>query len=82
MYQKVALPIFLKTIERALKYHITDPKTVDRIAVLHICEGDYQILHVDIDEEFKNRQAYLEGRLSDEADLSVYEKMLEDDNDG
>lgn len=82
LYQKVALPIFIKTIERALKYRITDPKAVERIAVLHIREGDYQILHVDIDEEFKNREAYLEGRLSDEADLSVYEKMLEDDNDG
>ena len=36
---------------------------------------------LDIDEEFHNRQAYLEGRLSDEADLSIYEKMLEDEEE-
>jgi hypothetical protein len=82
LYQNVTLPLFIKTIERALKYRIQDPKTVERIAALQISEADYQIPHVDIDEEFQNRQTYLEGRLSDEADLSVYEKMLEDDNDG
>lgn len=81
LYQKVALPIFIKTIERALKYRIIEPKTVERIAMLYIREGDYKIPCVDIDEEFQNRQAYIEGLISDEADLSIYEKMLEDEDD-
>jgi len=35
---------------------------------------------VHIDEEFQNREAYQEGRLSDQADLSIYDKLLEDDS--
>lgn len=81
LYQKITLPIFIKTIERALKYQITDPKAVERIALLYIREGDYETPCVDIDEEFHNRKAYLEGRLSDEADLSLYEKMLEEEEE-
>jgi transposase len=81
--QKITPSLFIKTIQRALKYHITDTKTVERIALLHIHEGDYEIPYAEIDEEFQQRQAYEEGRLTDEPDLSIYEKMLEkEDNDG
>jgi transposase len=81
--KKIIPSLFIKTIKRVLKYHITDTKTVERIALLQIRDCDYEIPYIEIDEEFQQRQAYLEGRLTDEADLSVYEKMLEkDDNDG
>ena len=80
LYQKIALPLFIKTIKRALKYRITDIKTVERIAILHINDGDYEIPLMEIDKEFKDRETYHEGRLTDDPDLSIYDKMLEDDN--
>lgn len=81
LYKKVALKIFIKTIKRAHKYRITDMKTVERIAFLQMRDGDYEMPSVLIDLEFKNREAYLEGRLSDDVDLSTYDKLLEEDNE-
>ena len=48
---------------------------------MRITDGDIEIHQVEIDEQFCKREAYLEGRLSDEVDLSIYEKMLEEDTD-
>ena len=80
--KKVALSIFIKTIKRSLKYRISDINTVERIAILQIRDGDYEIESVEIDKEFKNREAYLEGSLSDDADLSIYDKIfMEDENE-
>jgi len=80
LYQKIALPIFISTLKRALKYRITDMKTIERIAILQMTNGNYQIPQVQINEQFQKRQSYLDGRLSKEVDLSIYDKMWEDDN--
>ncbi len=81
LYQKITLPLFIKTIKRALYYRITDTRCVERIALLYLTDGEGEIGPVHIDEEFQKRPAYLEGRLSEEADLSVYEKLLEVEED-
>jgi transposase len=80
LYRKIALPIFITTLKRALKYRITEMKTIERIAILLMTNGNYQIPHLQVDEQFQNREAYLEGRLSEEVDLSVYDKIWEDKN--
>jgi len=80
LYQKVALPLFIKTINRALKYHITDIQTIERIAILQLKEGNYGLPFVETDGEFQNRESYLEGCSTDEADLSIYDKMMEDED--
>ena len=36
---------------------------------------------VEIDKELQNRESYVDGRLSDAPDLSIYDEMLEEDND-
>lgn len=41
LHRKLTLPLFIKTIKRALKYRITDAQTIDRIAVLLLTEGDF-----------------------------------------
>ena len=73
---KLAAPVFLKTIKRALAYQITDMETVERIALLYIREGSYELPPVEIDAEYQKREAYQEGRLSDDVDLSIYEELL------
>ncbi len=80
LYKKLAPSIFIKTIKRALKYHITDMHTVQRIAFLQLKDSDYEMPFVQSDKEFQNSEAYREGRLGDEVDLSIYDKLLEEDD--
>ena len=80
LYQKIALPLFIKTIKRALKYRITDIQTLERIAILQLKEGNYEVPFVETNEELHNRESYLEGCFTDEVDLSGYDKMMEDEN--
>lgn len=72
--------MFLQTVARALKYRITEMETVERIAVLYLSHGHYETPCVDIDEELQTRPSYLEGRLCDDVDLSIYDKMLDEDD--
>ncbi len=81
LYKKMARSLLIKTIKRAKKYRITDIKTVESIAVLLIKEGNYDMPSAQIDSEFKNRQAYHEGRFAGDVDLSDYDKMMEDDDE-
>lgn len=77
--QKLAPSLFIKSIHRALTYRITDFATIERIAVLSIQTGVYEIQTADIDAEYKNREAYCDGRFTDAVDLSIYK--IEDDNE-
>lgn len=80
--QKVALPIFIKTVQRALKYRITDMRTVERIALLQISDSDYEMPSAEFDKDFENKDGYIEGRVGDEVDLSQYDKLMEEDENG
>jgi transposase len=82
LYQKIALPLFIKTISRALKYRITDMETIERIAILLMRDGNYDMPSGQIDQDYKQREAYLEGRFSDDVDLSIYDKMMVDEEEG
>jgi len=77
--QKLDSALFIKSVHRALTYRITDITTIERIAVLLMQTGVYQMQPADVDTEYKNRKAYCDGRFTDEVDLSVYK--IEDDNE-
>ncbi len=78
LYQKLSMSLFIKSIRRAHTYRITQIKTIERIAILKMKEGNYEASFVEIDQEYTNRKAYREGCFSDKADLSIYDKMMED----
>lgn len=80
LYKKIARSIFIKTVKRALKYRITDINSVERIAILQMNDGSYEMPLVEINEEFQKRETYLEGRFSDDVDLSIYDKLLEEED--
>jgi len=70
-----------QAVERALKYRITSVETIRNIAILQLSEGaEAPSPSVEVDESFHQREAYLEGRLSDEPDFSAYDDLLEDDD--
>lgn len=81
LQRKLATRVFIKSIKRALKYGITDIDTLERISLLLIREGEYETPLVDIDNELLERRQYIEGRLTDNVDLSAYD-ALGDENDG
>ena len=72
LYRKIALEVFIKTVERALKYRITDIKTVERIAMLQLTAGNFPLPAPQVDE-FQKRASYIEGCFADEVDLTIYE---------
>ena len=81
LHSKLAPSLFIKTVKRALKYRITDTETIERIAMLLMKEGNYDVPSVQIDQEFRDRESYLDGRFSADVDLSVYDKMMEPDDE-
>jgi hypothetical protein len=82
LYRKMALEVFIKTVNRALKYRITDIKTVERIATLQLTAENFQLPLPQIDRQLEKRDAYIEGYFADEVDLSVYDKTEEEEEDG
>ena len=56
-----------------MQYRIKSIETIERIAVLHMNKGDCSIPLIDYDKEFINRDSYIEGAQSDDADLSGYD---------
>jgi len=83
---RVPPALFLQTVERALRYGISDLETLERIARLCLSQGELPLFAVEVDESFQEREAYQQGRLTDAPDFSGYEQMLvdpnEEENDG
>jgi transposase len=73
--------VFIQTIERALRYQITDIDTLQRIARLCLSQDDAPLPSADVDENFRQREAYQQGSLTDAPDFSLYDKMLDDNED-
>jgi transposase len=79
LYRKLAPSLFVKTISRALTYRIIDPQTIEQMAAQLLKEGNYLMPPVTVDEDYKNREAYLQGCTSDEPDLREYDRLLEEE---
>ena len=80
VYQKLDPALFIKSVSRALTFRVTDIATIERIAVLQMQTGSYQIQSAAVDAEYKQRDAYCQGRFTDEVDLSSY-TLPEDDHE-
>ena len=70
--------MFIKAISRALQYRVQEIETIERIVVLLMKEGNTDPVFSQINYEFQQRPAFIEGCYSDDVDLSVYDKPLED----
>jgi hypothetical protein len=79
--RKMTPELFIKSIERAFKYQITAIETIARITVLYLGEGSGVFPLVEVDEDFRERQAYQEGAQTEQPDLSIYKNMLEEDHE-
>lgn len=81
--QRVSAGRFTRAVERALKYRVTSVETLHNIVHLQLQEDSTLAAPgVEIDEAYREREAYLEGYLSDAPDFSAYDRILEDPDDG
>jgi hypothetical protein len=76
--RKVTSSVFVKTVQRALRYRIVDLATLRRISWLCISQAEEVLPEADVDEDFQQRPAYQEGCLTEEPDLSVYDQLSDE----
>jgi len=75
MTRRMTGALFAKAVERALKYRIVDLDTIERIAFLYIQGGAETLPAAEVDESFRTREAYEEGRLTDAPDFTPYKDL-------
>ena len=80
--KKMSQTLFLKTVERALHYHIDSITSVERIAEQLVRNEMQQLPDVPPADEYENRTSYQEGRFSSEADLKRYEQLMQEQENG
>ncbi len=79
--RQISAAVFIRTVERALNYRIVSIETLQRIALLYLDGCDRPMPDFDIDQNYRTRESYLEGRLSDTPDFTRYNQILEEHND-
>jgi transposase len=81
LHQSISRELLTKTLERAKKYRVTDVTTIERIATQLMKQEIYQLPLFDTVEEFENREAYQEGKLTDEPDLTRFDDQTDSQDD-
>jgi transposase len=79
--RQVPNSVFVETARRALQYRILDLATLRRIAWLCMSQADEGLPEADVDEDYQQRDAYQEGCLTEEPDLSIYEDLSTEPED-
>jgi len=70
--RKITAELFVASIERAHTYRIVEMATIERIVALNLAHGTGALPCVEVDEHFRERTTYQEGRLTEPPDLSIY----------
>jgi len=71
--RKMSPELFVQSVERAAKFRIEDMPTIERIAWLYLQQGTGVLPSAAVDEQFTQREAYLEGSLTEAPDWSIYQ---------
>jgi hypothetical protein len=69
----MSVELLSRSLERARKYRITELETVERIAQLYLQQGAGELPLAQVDEAFREREAYQEGSRTEPPDLSIYQ---------
>ena len=77
--RQVAQPVFVQTLQRALRYRVVELQSLKNIAWFCLSQGEPSLPYADVDESFCQRPAYEEGALTDEPDLSQYDDLDHED---
>jgi transposase len=77
--QQMTPALFVRSLARALKYRIRSVETIRRIALMYLGEGLTTLPSPQVDENVHERDAYVQGHLSEEPNFSAWEGMLDED---
>lgn len=75
--KKVSQETFSETLSRALKYKVDSIYSVERIAQNLLQNDLFPETDSPVDSGYQNRDEYHKGRFSKEADLQIYQNLLE-----
>ena len=73
MSRRMTTELFVRSVERALRYGVRDLETLERIAQLVMTAGEAPPQPVEFDARYRDRDAYREGELADRPDLTRYD---------
>lgn len=76
LMRNMAPSLWNATIERALKYRVSDIETIARIS-RQLMGGKKSTELPYVDDSYRQREAYLKGQFSQEADLNYYGELME-----
>jgi len=79
--RKLTPALFIASIERAYKYGILNIDVIERIAVLQMTQAESSLPFAQVDENYRERESYQEGRLTDHPDFSIYKHDGQEDKD-
>lgn len=77
--QQMTESLFVRSVARALKYRIRSVETVRRIAFMVLSEGEATLPTAEVDEGLLERDAYQEGRLTDEPSFAAWHEVSQED---
>lgn len=81
--RRMSPELFVRSVERALHYGVRGLDGLERIAQLYLDPDSPDALPVaDLDETYREREAYRAGELTDRPDLSVYDRDLTENAHG
>jgi len=80
--KKMSKALFLKTVDRALHFHIDSIASVERIAEQVVKNEVQHLGELPLPDQYETRKSYQEGRFSTEADLGRYNELMEEQEDG
>lgn len=76
--QRMTREHFLKSVERGLKFGVTEISAIERIAQLLLGKTDVSLVEMDLEDGFRERASYREGEVTDLPDLKDYEEENDD----
>jgi transposase len=76
LMMNMAPSLWTETIERALKYRVTDLEAIERIS-RQLMGGKKSAEVPYVNDDYKQREAYLKGQFTQEADLNYYRELME-----
>ena len=79
MSRRMTTELFVRSVERALRYGVSDLETLERIAQLQMSALDAPVQPVEFDACYRDREAYREGELADRPDLTAYDSSHDEE---
>ncbi len=76
LMRNMAPSLWNATIERALKYRVSDIEAITRIS-MQLMGGKKSTELPYVNDGYRQREAYLKGQFSQEADLNYYGELME-----